>query len=95
MSGSQLECQYSGDCSAPLCPKLSEDILHRLYWFPKEAICSLQEGVPVWVKRQRKIAKVVAPENTGFYYPFSTLNHRMRITDHTKGLNPDNPRAAT
>ena len=92
MQGSSSDCKHFEKCSAPLCPKLSEQSLHLLYWFPGEEICRLKMGAPKWVKRQRKVTKAVKPENNGFYFPYTTLSNRMRVTEHIKGINPDKPK---
>ena len=80
-----IECQYYGDCVAPLCPK---DIDHAgKVWFPGEPACRLRR-VPDWVLKQRKIARLrsIDPDR---YFTLRMLNRIQKVDRSIQGANPD------
>jgi hypothetical protein len=56
-------------------------------WYPDEDVCPLR-GVPNWVKKQRKIQKMGATFENG-YFTVETLNRIKRISRSIRGLDPD------
>jgi hypothetical protein len=78
-----MDCKYFDGCSAPLCPK--DEKAAAGTWFADEDICRLAD-VPAWVKRQRKVSRKAA---LGGYFTLAMLEHDCRITQRTKGIDPD------
>ena len=72
-------------CSAPLCP-LDASSLSNCAWYADEETCS-KRGLPHWVLRQRKIARV-CDESAGFF-THKMLRHNCVIGSAMRGLNPD------
>ena len=80
------ECNHFDSCSAPICP-LDAESLENCYWFPDEEICKNTAEKKNWIKRQRKIARVVEDKET--YYTVAMLKHNCQIKQATKGIDPD------
>ncbi len=79
-------CPYFDTCSAPLCP-MDESISHYT-WFPDEAVCR-RNGMPDWIRRQRRIARKV-----DFQFERGSFTHRMlsvdfMVTKGLRGIEPD------
>ena len=84
-------CRYFEECSAPLCPFLSDQMNEEGIWYPYEEICRRAKGVPKWIKQQRKIANKAKPENHKYYYTLDMLKVPFRVTEAVKGIDPDKP----
>jgi hypothetical protein len=80
-------CRHVDDCSAPLCP-LAPNLKH-LIWYPGEDICRRRDG-PGWIRTQKAIASVGAPEDK-----FFTVAMLQAITRVQKRHNRDRPRRAS
>ena len=88
----RVRCRYYEECSASICPKLSDEQNGNYIWYPypDEEICRLVKNVPDYVKQQRKIAKRIEPENHGYYFTPDMLKVPFRVTKRVKGIDPDN-----
>jgi hypothetical protein len=86
----RINCRYYENCSAPMCPVLSDEQNINYCWYPDEEICRKRKGLPDWVRQQRKIAKKAKPENYWHYFKLEMLKVRFRVTASVKGLDPDN-----
>ena len=84
------ECRYYQNCSALLCPVLSDEENTNFIWYPDEEICRRRKGLPDWVRQQRKIAKKAKPESFWHYFTLEMLKVRFRVTSSVKGLDPNN-----
>lgn len=52
-----IDCRYFDNCSAPLCPQLSETVLKVLFWFSDEPVCKNKDETPEWLERQRELKR--------------------------------------
>jgi hypothetical protein len=86
---SRNDCRHYDECSAPLCPRLSEEENKKGMWYPVEEICKRRKDLPVWVNRQRKIAVKAKAENHVFYFTLDMLKIPLRVTPSIKGLDSD------
>jgi hypothetical protein len=85
----RINCKFYENCSAPICPILSDEQNTNFIWYPDEEICRKRKGLPDWVRQQRKIAKKAKPENCWRYFTLNMLKVRFRVTESVKGLDPN------
>jgi hypothetical protein len=79
-------CTLFEDCLAPLCP-LDPASLKGI-WYPDEEICrSRSQGGRLWIRAQRRIAKV-AGSGAG-YFTLAMLGRLVVIRKGITGLDPD------
>jgi hypothetical protein len=83
--GTSGSCKHFEYCSAPMCP-WDRDVSNTA-WFADEEICRLKD-VPEWVKRQRKIVKIVVDETAGCF-TLPMLERRCIIGKSITGIDPD------
>jgi hypothetical protein len=85
MDKNKNTCHSFQKCSAPLCPELNNP---DNIWYPDEEICRCRKySCLSWIKKQRKIAKKTV--NRDFYFTKDDLDRIRRVTQNTKGQNPD------
>ncbi len=80
-------CKHYDNCSAQLCPN-DADSLKNCSWFSGEEICKLR-SVPDWVKRQRRIEKMIGDNPEAGYFKHSMLAVPLTIRQGIRGINPD------
>jgi hypothetical protein len=83
------KCRYYDECSAPLCPMLSDEENRKGLWYPEEEICWRRKDLPDWVRQQRKVVKKVKKENMPYYFTLDMLMVPFRVTDSVRGLDSD------
>ena len=82
------QCRHYDTCSAPLCP-LDESSLERGVFYLDEEVCS-RRGMPTWVGKQRKLAKVAAKTkspDSGFF-SVRMLEAIQKIGRGVRGADP-------
>jgi hypothetical protein len=87
----KINCIYYKECSAPLCPLISDRLNHELNWYPDEEVCRRVKNIPRWVKQQRKVALKCKPENFGYYFTPEMLKVPFRVTKCVQGIDPNKP----
>jgi hypothetical protein len=83
------KCRHLEECSAPLCPMLSDEENKKRLWYPGEEICRRRKDLPEWVKQQRKVAKKIKPENKPNYFTLDMFMAQSRVTRGLMGLGSD------
>lgn len=84
----QIDCPRFEDCSAPLCP-LAEN-LELSIWYSNEHLCSRKVFQNLgWIKRQKAIVKVRAPEDR--YFTVEMLEAIKQVRKGIDGISPDQP----
>jgi hypothetical protein len=81
MSEQMEKCKYFETCDCPLCPLGSD----KPVWYPGESVCR-REGIPDWVKRQRKIANKVTKRG---FWTKAMFEHDCQIRAGTEGIDPE------
>jgi len=88
LSGHRPACTLFESCLAPLCP-LDPSSLKGI-WYPDEEICrSRSQGGRLWIRAQRRLAKV-AGSGAG-YFTLEMLGRLVVIRKGITGLDPDLP----
>ena len=84
-----MKTRHFENCSAPLCLE-ADDITDDMIWYSDEEICNAnsKNGVPNWIKQQRKIAKKAKGKNIGFF-TFKMLKRNCVIGSGIKGIDGD------
>lgn len=78
-------CRKFQTCNSPLCP-LDPQSTESGIWYPDEEICLLRAyGKLLWVRSQRKVAKVKAEG----YFTLEMLQQNCIIKKGLEGLDPD------
>ena len=84
------DCKKFEICDAPLCPLDKQSLEHGI-WYPDEAICDLRGCNEVWLKTQKKIAKVETRADR--YFNLEMLSRLHYIRKGIEGLDPDSTEA--
>ncbi len=80
------KCWAAEDCKAPLCPLTGN--VELCIWYPYEDICH-RRAVPLWVKNQKRIVKVVGKSREVGFFNVARLRNMKVFRKGIKGLDPD------
>jgi len=84
-----IDCIRFEDCSAPICP-LQQNTTDSGIWYPGEDICIARKFQTLrWVKKQKAIAKVKAPQDS--YFTVEMLEAVKQVRKGIEGISPDQP----
>lgn len=84
-----INCPRFEDCSAPICP-LQQNTIYGGIWYPDEDICTAKKFQTLpWVKKQKAIAKINAPNDR--YFTVEMLEAVRQVRKGIEGINPDQP----
>jgi hypothetical protein len=83
----EINCIFSRECEAPMCPMQSREENKKTVWFPEEPVCKLKD-VPDWVKQQRKIAHHIKARNAETFFELVMLETPFRVKGSVKGITP-------
>jgi hypothetical protein len=82
-----INCPKFEDCSAPVCPLQQNAIGHGI-WYPDEEICIARKFLTLgWVRKQKAIVKVKAPEDR--YFTVEMLEAIKQVRKGIEGISPD------
>lgn len=79
---------HDKECLVQLCPMAEPGDLNKCNWFPDEPVCPLRRfsALP-WVKKQRKIRRLLDEDAGCFYKPM--LDAISRVTKGLRGIDAD------
>lgn len=77
-----IDCNHFTNCSAPICPL---DHPENAIWYSGENTCS-KSPIPKWVKKQKRIAKIV--DDSVGYFTYEMLL-KKKVSARIKGIDPN------
>ena len=88
----KINCPKFHKCNAPLCPLDPESIQHGI-WYPDEDICTKRNMHTPWLKKQKRIKKLLNKNliDPNLFFSVSMLNKIKAVRPGLKGANPDIP----